>query len=210
MERTDETLWNDHIAGDQAAFASLVQRYARELFSFVVRFVNDADLADDLVQETFLQAHLARESFDPTRRFRPWLFTIAANKARDRLRQRQRRPESLASGDVDPREGNGTSLLELLGQFDTMPEQSIESNEQAQQVRNIITDMPDALRETLLLAYFQQFAYRDIAAMLGVPVGTIKSRVHSAVKWFAREFQQRHGEPSSNHPNLSPTAAEES
>ena len=76
---TDEQLLADYTRGDQAAFAALATRYQQELFAFLYRFVSDAAAADDLFQETFVQVHKNARNFDPERKFRPWLFTIAAN-----------------------------------------------------------------------------------------------------------------------------------
>ena len=82
-EVSDEQLLVAYRHGDRASFSRLVQRYQRELFHFLVRFTGDRAAAEDIFQETFLQVHQSAEQFDPQRRFRPWLFTIAANKARD-------------------------------------------------------------------------------------------------------------------------------
>src|ERR687896_672992 len=81
-QRTDEQLLGDYRAGDKQSFATLVARYQRELFHFLVRFLGDRAAAEDVFQETFLQVHQSAEQFDLSRRFRPWLFTISANKAR--------------------------------------------------------------------------------------------------------------------------------
>ena len=89
--RTDEQLLADHLLGKAGSFDQLVQRHVGELFGFLCRFVNNAALADDLVQETLVQVHTAAASFDAGRSFKPWLYTIAANKARDYLRTRGRR-----------------------------------------------------------------------------------------------------------------------
>ena len=88
---TDEELLRLHLSGQQGAFESLVRRRGPEVFRFLVRFTGNRALADDVFQETFLQVHLAADRFDLSRRFKPWLFTIAANKARDALRSRSRR-----------------------------------------------------------------------------------------------------------------------
>ena len=90
---SDEELLRDFLAGDAGAFERIVQRFATELFTFVFRFVGGAAAAEDVVQETFLQVHQSAEGFDKDRRFKPWLFTIAANKARDHLRSRARKRE---------------------------------------------------------------------------------------------------------------------
>src|SRR5271156_3192857 len=88
---TDEQLLGDFVKGDEAAYAQLVSRYQQELFGFLQRFVGDAAVADDLFQETFIKVYRSAAAFDTSRRLRPWLFTIAANKARDYLRVSQRR-----------------------------------------------------------------------------------------------------------------------
>ena len=82
---TDGELMQRSIAGDEAAFPEIVSRHKNSLYAFLNRFLNQSDLVDDVFQETFLQLFTSRESFDPSRPLRPWLFTIAANKAKDAL-----------------------------------------------------------------------------------------------------------------------------
>ena len=79
-------------AGQEQAFADLVKRYVKELYHFLVKFLGQSSLAEEAFQEAFLQVHLSVDRFETTRRFRPWLYTIAINKARDLLRSRARRP----------------------------------------------------------------------------------------------------------------------
>ena len=79
--RTDEALLGSYMQGDRPAFAELIRRYSNELLHFLTRFLGSRAAADDVFQETFLQVHLSAETFDTKRRFKPWLFTIAANKA---------------------------------------------------------------------------------------------------------------------------------
>ena len=88
----DEALLRRYLDGDRSAFATLVRRYERELFHFLIRFLGDRAAAEDTFQEAFLQVHESAKTFDLSRRFRPWLFTIAANKGRDLLRSRSRHP----------------------------------------------------------------------------------------------------------------------
>jgi RNA polymerase sigma-70 factor (ECF subfamily) len=90
---TDEQLLEEYLQGKTASFELLVRRHASELYQFAVRFTGDAMAAEDVVQETFLQVHHSAGDFDRSRRFKPWLFTIAANKARDHLRRLSRRRE---------------------------------------------------------------------------------------------------------------------
>lgn len=187
-ERSDRELLAAHLDGDEAAFARLAERYAGGLFGFLFRFVNDAALADDLVQETFLQVHQAAESFDLSRPLKPWLYTIAANKARDLLRSRARRPERSINAPASSRTGDdaGGGLLDALESEETPTADEIDAEERREQVRRIIDKMPEHLRMILMLGYYQQLPYAEIAEILDIPVGTVKSRLHSAVNHFAR------------------------
>ena len=101
-ERTDEQLLLAYRQGDRASFSQLMTRYQRELFHFLVRFLGDRAAAEDVFQETFLQVHQSAEQFDTSRRFRPWLFTIAANKARDLIRSNARRPTNPLQASISP------------------------------------------------------------------------------------------------------------
>ena len=189
-ERSDRDLLSGHLAGDADAFAVLAERYAGGLFGFLFRFVNDPGVADDLVQETLLQVHLAANSFDLNRPFKPWLYTIAANKARDLLRSRARRQErSLnAPGGGDDA---GPTLLDSLESAEQPTAERIEETEQQRQVRDMIALMPENLRLILVLGYYQQLPYAEISQILDIPVGTVKSRLHSAVGHFGKLWRGR-------------------
>ena len=114
---TDEQLLRQYLAGDRAGFELLVRRHSRELHQFVYRFTGNA-AAEDVMQETFLQVHHSAASFDQKRRFKPWLFTIAANKARDHLRRLNRRREVSFEAEISHDGGSGKRFLDLLpGQY---------------------------------------------------------------------------------------------
>ena len=184
---SDEQLLLRYTRGDSEAFATLVHRYERELFAFLARFLGDATLAEDVFQETFLQIHLSADSFDVSRRLKPWLFTIAANKARDAMRRRFRRPAAeldapVASGQDD------VHFIDLIPANIPSPTERIENHEAAEAVQSIVRQMPENLKIVLLLSYFHEFAYKEIAEILSVPLGTVKSRLHLAVRQFARQW----------------------
>jgi len=194
-DATDEQLLAYHREGVDGAFDLLVKRYERELYQFLARFVGDRTAADDLFQETFIQVHLAAERFDVTRRFKPWLFAIAASKGRDLLRSNRRQAPAPLSAPIDGEDGR--SFEDLL-EADAEPVFSVlASRELQEQVRGLVNDMPDHLREVLLLAYFHQFAYREIAEMLSIPLGTVKSRLNAAVGTFARAWKRGPGREGS-------------
>jgi RNA polymerase sigma-70 factor (ECF subfamily) len=189
---SDEELLLRYTQGQMDAFEALVGRYRRELFVFLARFVGDAALAEDVFQETFLQVHLSSGGFDFARRLRPWLFTIAANKARDALRSRFRRPAAELDAEVAGGE-DGTRYVNLMPADIPPPGETIENQETSQAVKSIVGQMPESLRTVLLLSYFHQFPYKDIAEILDVPLGTVKSRLHVAVKEFARRWKAAFG-----------------
>lgn len=191
---TDERLLADYFAGDRGTFAVLVRRYHQELYQFVLRFTNSSAAAEDVVQEAFLQVHLAADSFDPSRRFKPWLFTIAANKARDWLRARSRRHEVPLDAPIGGGDEGGESFGGLLTDNQTPVEEALAAEEKRRLVQRVVREMPDHLREVLVLGYFHRFPYKEMAEVLGVPLGTVKSRLHGAVAHFARRYRALAGE----------------
>lgn len=186
---SDEELLRLHRTGQKGAFEALMRRLGGELFRFLIRFVGDRTLAEDVFQDTFLQVHLAAEGFDTSRRLKPWLFTIAANKARDALRSRSRRGAAALDAQVSVGDDESTTFLDLLRADVESPGQRMESTELQQTVQKVVMEMPEHLRDVLLLSYFHQFSYKEIADILGVPLGTVKSRLHAAINHFARRWQ---------------------
>lgn len=189
---TDEQLLQRFRSGQVSAFEELVERYRLELFHFLARFCGNRTAAEDLFQEAFLQVHLSAETFDISRKFRPWLFTIAANKARDYLRRNNRRPTPQLSAPIDESGDDSRSFEDLLAGDFPLPPEEAEKQETRDLVKQVVGEMPDHLREMLLLAYFQQLAYKEIADMLKIPLGTVKSRLHAAVATFAELWKQRY------------------
>ncbi len=187
--RRDEELLDGHRRGERACFELLVRRYSEELFAFLQRFVGSAAVADDLVQETFLQVHLAADAYDRDRPFRPWLYTIAANKARDYLRGKGRRTEQ--SLDVRGPDDDGPGPSQLVAAPAGTDEAAEDTTELQEQVRGVIARMPEHLQLILVLGYYQRLPYSEIAEILEIPVGTVKSRLHAAVTRFARLWQAR-------------------
>ena len=189
---TDEQLVGVYRGGRIEAFEALVRRYRPELLNFLIRFAGNRAAGEDLFQETFLQVHISADSFDISKRFKPWLFTIAANKARDYLRRRKRRRMLPLSATIDRSSDEGTSFVDLMQADLPLPDELAQDGETAALVKDVVDSMPDHLREVLLLAYFNQFAYKEIAEMLEIPLGTVKSRLHSAVGTFAQLWKARY------------------
>src|SRR3954471_5926534 len=128
-ERTDEELLAAYRTGDRSSFNALVERYQRELFHFLVRFLGDRAAAEDIFQEPFLQVHQSADQFDPTRRFRPWLFTIAANKGRDLIRSQARRPTNPLQASISPGDDESGDFIDLMQAANETPAEPMEREE---------------------------------------------------------------------------------
>jgi RNA polymerase sigma-70 factor (ECF subfamily) len=185
---SDETLVAAYRAGDRAAFRELIQRYQNELLHFLTRFLGSRASAEDAFQEAFLQVHLSIDTFDESRRFKPWLFTIAANKARDYHRKHGRRITVSLSSTIGD-DGDGQRFVDLLEADLPSPDLPILDAERSRLVKDVVDALPRHLREILLLSYFQKMSYIQIAETLQVPLGTVKSRLHTAVATFAQAWK---------------------
>jgi len=190
-DMTDEQLLESYRNGDRTSFAKLVERYQRELFHFLVRFLSDRAAAEDIFQETFLQVHQSADQFDPQRRFRPWLFTIAANKARDLMRSQARRPTNPLQASINSGDEESGQFIDLMEAAEPIPGESMEREELQKVVQDTVNNMPEHLREIILLSYFHQFPYKEISDILQIPLGTVKSRLHAAVAHFADKWKSR-------------------
>jgi RNA polymerase sigma-70 factor (ECF subfamily) len=186
---SDEQLLQLYRAGDLGSFRKLVERYQRELFHFLVRFTGNRSSAEDVFQETFLQIHQSAANFDTERRFRPWLFTIAANKARDLLRSQHRHATKPLQASLHPGVEESAQLIDFMPAITDVPGDALEREELARRVRSTVMEMPPSLREILFLSYFNQFPYAQISDILGIPLGTVKSRLHTAVADFATRWK---------------------
>lgn len=186
-DRTDEQLAEDALAGEPLAFRALIERHHDALIRFLIRLTGNRQTAEDVFQETFLQVHQSLAGFDRERRFKPWLFTIAANKGRDALRRQNRRPTVSLSATMP---GSDESYVDLMS-IDLPPASTrLERQEQSAMVQRALDRLSPMLKEMLLLSYFQKLSYQQIAEMCGVPLGTVKSRLHAAVASFAKSWQK--------------------
>ncbi len=185
----DAELLGKYAQGDERAFQELVTRYKNSLYAFLSRFLNQRDLIEDVFQETFLQLYTSRNSFDTSRPLRPWLFTIAANKAKDALRKQQRTAAVPIGTISDGDDMSFDDVLNSLSSDDTKPYENIEKDEMAANVRQVVASMPESAREILILSYFNKFSYKQMAQILSIPIGTVKSRLHTAVNRFAKDYK---------------------
>ncbi len=186
---SDAQLLEEYSQGQEQAFRELVSRYKNSLYAFLKRFLNRRDMIEDVFQETFLQLYTSRDSFNPERPLRPWLFTIAANKAKDALRKQQRTAAVPIGTISDGEQASFDDVLNSLSSDETRPYESLERGEVAERVREVVGNMPESAREILILAYFNKFSYKQMARILSIPIGTVKSRLHTAVNRFAKDYK---------------------
>ena len=186
-EPSDEQLFKTFCdTEDTSAYEVLVSRYERELFSYLRRYVGSAEMAEDVFQATFLQIYVKRDRFEAGRRFRPWMYTIATNQAIDA--QRRNRRHRMVS--LDQRSGNDEEgdLMSVVSSGAPTAVENLEDEEAREWVRGAVDNLPETLRAALILVYHQGLKYREAADVLGIPVGTVKSRLHAALSKLNRAW----------------------
>jgi RNA polymerase sigma-70 factor (ECF subfamily) len=170
--------------GSGDAFAELVHRYQRPLYIHLRRYLGDAGLVEDALQATFLAVHLRRGQFDPRRRFRPWVYCIATTRAID-LYRRNRQPGGHSPGarrQGRSADAKGWSLEDLPDARAVPPLEQLEAGEDRQKLWRVVDALPPHLREVLVLIVFRGAAYQEAADTLEIPLGTVKSRMHEALR----------------------------
>jgi RNA polymerase sigma-70 factor (ECF subfamily) len=179
---SDEELLSRFRNGQTEAFGALVRRYERELYGYLRRYLGDSDLADDVFQNTFLQLFTKIGQYESGRPVRPWLYTIATHQAIDALRRANRHQVlSLDHAREESPGGDLRGLMDLLENRGPGPVDLAQGEELRDRVRASVDRLPDSLRQVVILAYYQGLKYREIAEIVGIPVGTVKSRLHAAL-----------------------------
>lgn len=177
---SDARLVEECRRGDQAAFGELVVRYERRLLRVIGRFIRDADIAEDLAQETFLRVYERLEQYDASRRFGPWLFRIGVNLTLDYLRKQKRR---------------GITALFTDRSRDHWPDPGIADPRQQldlhQEVRMVIDEIPEKYRSVLVLRDLENFSTSEIAAILNRKEATIRWRLAEARNRFQTLWERR-------------------
>ena len=166
--------------GNQAAFRELLRRYERPIFSLIYRMVRDRELAEDLAQETFIKALNALDSYRPEYKFSSWIFKIANNAAIDQLRRRELDTLSLdgAPGAETPEAVEATALQ--IGGKGESPLEELEAKEIGTAIERAIGRLRPEYRSCILLRHVEGRAYEEIAEMLDLPLGTVKTYIHRA------------------------------
>jgi RNA polymerase sigma-70 factor, ECF subfamily len=170
--------------GDVEALAALMERYQHRLYRYLLRIVRQPDTAEDLFQQTWLRVMERIRSYHPERSFEGWLFALAHNLAIDHLRRY--RPESLdeplPSGDARAELVPGTSLGAL---------EELLSHERAGWLAEAVAELPLVFREVLTLRFEEEMKLEEMAVVLALPLGTVKTRLHRALKHLRQSLEEK-------------------
>ena len=181
---TDVDIMSEVAAGNTEVYNKIVSRYRGRLYSFVFRFVNDRETAEDIVQETFLRAFRKRREYRAIANFSTWLFTIAGNLAKSELRRRKRWRFFSLHKDDDSETG-----FELPDES-YLPDRMTESSITDTQIQEAIQSLPANYRQVVLLRDVEGMSYQEIAEIIRSPVGTVKSRVNRARLRLQQKLKQ--------------------
>ena len=180
-------------SGDRSLFELLMRRYEQEIYAYLRRYVGNQELAEDAFQGTFLQLHLKCQQFDVSRRFRPWLYAIATNQAIDVQRRNKRhRMVSLDRSAGDDESGRSGSWSEKLVGGDPDPLWAASREENGRWLSEAVDSLGESMQQVIQLVYYQGLKYREAAEVLGIPVGTVKSRLHAAVNRLGLLWDESH------------------
>lgn len=173
----DEALMEHVVRGSEAAFAALVDRYRNRIINLVSRFISDRDRAQEIAQEVFLRIYVHRERYRPNGKFSTWMYTIAVNLAKNEIRRRVR-SRGIVSLD---------KLIEVAGDSGKFaadptqkPDRGLQQREVQERVEQALARLPEKFRDVIVLRDIQQLSYEEIEQVLGIPGGTVRSRINRA------------------------------
>lgn len=164
---------------DPEAYAEFLESIEQPLINFIYRYVGNLNTAEDLFQESFVRFLKSIDRFEPTASLKTYIFTIARNLCLDHLKAKKNRVEDPAIDDDD--EGQVIKMTELLMTYDN-PSKTVEEKEMQERVLSKLQKISEINREALILRLYSGFSYEEISEITGVPVGTCKFRVHSAIE----------------------------
>ena len=167
-------------AGDLKAFDALVLSHQRAVTAFFDRLLNNPGLAEEMAQEVFCRIYQYREDYEPRAAFATYLYRVAKNLWIDHVRRKAAAPRTL-SLDAPGRPGEAEALGERIPGREGAPSEPLESSERARAVRAAVAALPEKLRLVFVMGEAEDMPYERISEVLGIPVGTVKSRMHAAV-----------------------------
>ena len=178
----EEDLLHRCARGDAAAYRELVERVEKPLINFILRFVGERHVAEDLFQETFVRVVKTLGSFRPEASLSTWIFTIARNLSLDWLKAKRRHRETALDAASSEDRGRVIYFKDVLRSGAATPEDRAESTEDERRVAAALAGLSPVKREALVLRMYAGLQYSEIARIQNAPVGTVKFRIHEALK----------------------------
>lgn len=196
----EQAMWRVQMDDDPEAFALLVERWETPIQNLCTRMLGDAHRGEDLAQETFTRIFARRKDYEARAKFSTFLWRVALNLCYDELRKRERRRELSLDGDLD------LSAEENASEAPS-PDATLARQESAQRVRDALMSIPESYRSVLVLRHYEDLKFREIADVLGIPEGTVKSRMAEGLTQLAR-ILERETSPEAQRPRPRTTGAE--
>ncbi len=188
MENIDRSLIDAHLKGNATAFGEIVRRYGDSVLGYLTRMVGNRERAEDLFQETFKRVHEKAHTFRGNQ-LKSWLFRIATRVTIDHARRRRRIKLVSLNQNLDCNNHKSEEPGAVAVANDSHnPSQEVMKNEQAEKVRQAIQSLPDKQRATVVLAYYQQLSYPEVAEVMGCTIGTVKTQMFRALRTLAKRL----------------------
>ncbi len=176
----DKELVARALQGDESAYAELLERFRRPIFSLIYRMIGDRELAEDLAQESFVKAFNNLDTYNPSYRFSSWLFKIANNHAIDHLRRARLSTVSIHGSPHAANVEREEETRIVLPSHDESPEQEVLALELGGEIEQAIARLRPEYRTAIILRHIESRPYEEIAEIMDVPIGTVKTFLHRA------------------------------
>jgi RNA polymerase sigma-70 factor (ECF subfamily) len=182
-DHSDEELMLRVQAGVADCYDVLVERYKVRLFNYLYRLTGNRDEAEEIAQEAFVKAYIHADKYKTIARFSTWLYTIATNLVRNRIRSRSRAPQLISLWTRGSRDSDEERVLDIEDTART-PDETINDAELSRVINRAIAKIPDKYRESFVLREINELSYEEIAAVTGLKLGTVRSRINRARNYF--------------------------
>lgn len=187
LDQIEKRLTKQALKGDQTAFAEIVELYKDKIFHLAYRMLSNRHEAEDVVQETFLRVYKNLDRYDPHQKFSTWIYRIATNLCIDRLRKRK----PTYSLDADTNDQEGSDAYSFIPSDNQTPESEYLLSETQQLIHQAIDTLPAKYKSVMVLRYLQELSLQEISDVLGMPVTTIKTRVHRGREFLRKKLEHK-------------------
>jgi len=189
-DEADEALMVLYQKGEVRAFEILLERHRKPVFNFILRFVGSRELAEDLLQDTFLRVIKGAANYKRKAKFTTWLYTIARNLCVDQSRRKKHRRHASLDKPLGKGEDSGGTLLDVVAGSEMPSDRKAVSRQLHNTLHNAISGLSDEQREVFLMREFLDMPFKQIADVVGVPENTVKSRMRYALEKLRLELEE--------------------